>query len=197
MSIVRDVTFVRPLRRQSPRTSAAHRHAPAATLLASGSGISIGGCLGEGGRSGSGGNSGGGAGGRSGGGSGGGGSGRGGNSGGGCGGAGSGFWAMPLLRSVVSMGATRSPHSTRPPGLFSHCVRVRTSTFALSHGVASGLTPSQPTQKLAPWTTVLGIDRLIVLTGDLSTRRGALSLLPAACPIDMATIEHAGRTSPS
>ena len=131
---------------------------------------------------------------RSGGGTGGGGSGRGGNSGGGCGGAGSGFWAMPLLCSVVSMGANRSPHSTRPPGLFSHCIRVRSSTFALSHGVASGLTPSQATRKLAPWTTVLGIDRVIVLTGDLSTRRGALSLLTAACPIDMATIEHAGRT---
>ena len=46
----------------------------------------------------------------------------------------------------------------------------------------AALTPRQPTRKFAPWTTVLDIDGLIVLTDDLSTRRGAPSLRdPDAC----------------
>jgi hypothetical protein len=151
---------------------------PAATLLASGSGISTGGCSGKGARSGSGGSSGGGTGGRSGAGPGGGGSGCGGTSGGGCGDAGSGLWPMPLLRSTALTRAARSPHSTRPPGVFSHDVAVPSSTSALGNRMATLLKPARPTHRLDSRAAVSNGGRLIVLMRDLPTWPGVLSLCP-------------------
>ena len=87
-------------------------------------------------------------------------------------------------------GATRSPHSTRPLGLFSHCMSlaIPEPLHVCAQRPRGERHSRRPPRTLASSTAVLDIDRLIVLTDDLSTRRGALSLsVPAACSIDMAT----------